>query len=352
MRIPLEWWKQREARRRFMPRAKARGTGTTAKFAVVALVVIVAAAALLELRRGTGAESDVIAYAEQNRQDPVDFIEEIARTRHLVVIADIPSAAAPRRFAADAVERLAGTSGLDVVALDVPSDEQPYIDRYLATTPEDASILLARPDAIREGDGASRALLDLYRTVWRVNQDLNPSRRIRIVALDHPDWPPAGAVSPSAAAQLFGLRGPHMMEVIHERVLTRSPQAVVLFLVDGLHALRSGGGRAVTGGTTPVEAVWLGTLLAERYPQGLYTILTDASASRVASPAVATYRGTAAGEALRGTDSGFALRVNETFNSFSRSPLLVTATTGLDFSLQPRAAPVTELADGYAYFGN
>lgn len=352
MRIPLEWWKQRQARRRFMRRTQTRSSGTISKFALLALVVIVGLAALLELRRGTDAESDLIAYADENREDPLDLVESVARTRNLIFIADIASAAAPRRFAADAVERLATTSGLDVLALDVPADEQPYIERYLATAPEDASILLARPNAIREGEGASRALLDLYRAVWRVNQELSPSRRIRIVALDHPDWPPRGAVSPSAAAQLFGQRGPHMMETIHDRVLARSPHAVVLFLVDGLHALRNGSGRAQTGGTAPVQSEWLAALVAERHPQAVFSILTDAPASRAAPTAVASYRGTAAGEVLRGTGVSYAVRLGQPFDEISRNPIDVTGTTGVDFMLQTNAARMTDLADAYVFFGS
>lgn len=354
MRTPLDWWQQKQARQRYMPQPKRRSTGTTAKFAIVALIVIVALAVVLDLRRGTGAETALIEHAQASREDPLDLIEAAARSRRLVLVADIPSAAAPKRFVADAVERLARGPGLDVLALAVPSDEQPFIERYLVTTPEDASILLSRPRAVREGDGASRALLDVYRAVWRVNQELEAARRLRIVAIDHPAWPPETAASPRATAERFGQRSAHMLETLQERVLARDGRARVLLLVDGLHVLKSGGGRVQTGGAAPVEVEWLAAQLARQHPQDVYSILVDASSSRVIAPQVAAYSGTAAGAVMRdaGLGNGFALRLGAPFNEISRTPIRIAGTTGLDFQLEPRTAPMTDLADAYVYFGN
>lgn len=354
MRNPLDWWRHRQARRRYMPRTKPQRTGTIAKVSIVVLVLILAAAALLELQRGGGADAELVEFARENRLDALDLVEVASAARRLVFIADIPSAVAPKRFAAQAVERLATGNGLDLLVLDIDAAEQPFIDRYLATTPEDASILLARPRAIREDDGASRALVDLYRTVWRVNQDLGAHRRIRIVAADLAGWPPGRAASPHEAARLFGQRDEHMTEAVMERALARSPGARVLFFVGGLHALRSGGGRVQTGGTRPVETTWLAARLAERFPQDVYTILVDATPSRVIATEVAAYRGTDAGEVMRrgGVAAGSGFRIGPEFDALSRTPIRVVGTTGLDFVLEPRAARMSELADAYIYFGN
>jgi len=182
MKSPLEWWRQRQARRRYMPHVEKSKTGITAKIALALLLLIVIAATVLEMRRGGGgAEGEFVAHARENALDPLDLIEAAGRSRRLVFLADVTSAAAPKRLAARAVERLASGPGLDLVVLNVPAEEQPFIDQYLATTPEDASLLLGRPRAIREGDGASRDFVDLYRAVWRVNASLGAHRRVRIV---------------------------------------------------------------------------------------------------------------------------------------------------------------------------
>jgi hypothetical protein len=353
MKNPLDRVRQWKARRRYMPRARRQRTSTTARLAALAMVVIVAVAALLELRRGGGAEADLVEYAKAEGSEALEMVQVAGRSRRLLFLADIRSAAAPKRLAAEAIERLATTSGLDMVVLDIDADEQPHIDRYLATSPEDASILMSRPRAIREDDGESRSYLEIYRTTWRVNQTLGADRRIRIVAADFPGWPPIRSVSPSAAAETFGRRDDHMMEITETRVLGRSPNARVLFFMDGLHVLRSGGARTQTGGANPVEVHWLAAQLAAKYPQDVFTILVDAAPSRVIHAEVAAYRGTDAGDVFRraGVENGTAVRIDERFDALTRTPVQVVGTTGMDFSLEPRAAALSTLADAYIFLG-
>lgn len=351
MKNPLDWWRQRQARRRYMPRARTTKTGTVAKVSIAALVLILLAGALLEMRRGGGADEALMAHARENRLDPLDLVEVAGRSRRLLFLADIPAAAAPKRFAAQAIERLALGPGLDLVVLDVGADEQPFIDRYLATAPEDASILLSRPRAIREDDGASRTFLDIYRTVWRVNQELGAHRRIRIIAADVPGWPPRAA-SPHDATRLFGQRDEHMAQAVDARA--RTPNARMLFFVGGLHTLKSGAGRLQTGGARPVEARWLAARMAERYPQDVFTILVDAPPSRAGAADVVAYRGTAAADVMRraGAGNGFALRVDDEFDRLSRTPIRTVSATGMTFTFEPRAVTLSQLADAYIYFGS
>ena len=353
MRNPFDRVRQWQARRRYMPRSRRDRTSTTAKFAALAMVVIIGAAALLELRRGGGAEADLVGYAKEDGATALEMIEGAARSHRLLFLADITSASAPKRLAAEVIERLGTTTGLDMVILDIDSEEQPYIDRYLATAPEDASILLGRPRAIREDGGESRAYLDIYRATWRVNQKLGADRRIRIIAADYPGWPPARSTSPAAAAEMFGKREDHMLQLVESRALNRSPNARVLFFMDGLHTLRSGGARAQTGGAKPVAVQWLAGQLAAKYPQDVFSILVDAAPSRVIHPDVAAYRGTDIAEVFRraGVANGTALRVDERFDAFTRTPIGVVGTTGMDFTLEPRSAPLTTLADAYIYLG-
>lgn len=349
---PVEWWRQRQARRRYMPEVRNRSAARTARVAMIALAVLIAAAALLEMRRAPGADAALTDYARESAAEPLDLIEAAGRSRRLVFLGDVPGSAAPKRLAGEAIERLAGSSGLDYVVLDVPSDEQPFIDRYLATAPEDPSLLLGRPDAVREGDPSSRALLDVYRTIWRVNEELGADRRIRVIAADLPDWPPRRGTAPSQAATLFGQRSEHMLQQVQDRGLSRNARARMLFLVDGLQALKAGGARLQTGGTRPVEAPWLAARLRELAPQDVYTVLMDASAGAAGADVVA-YHGTAAGAALRraGVATGTALRVDARFDELSRTPVDVRTATGVEFSLQG-GSTFSELADAYVFLGN
>jgi len=354
MNSPLDWWRQRQARRKYMPSTTRGRAGTTAKVAGVALVGIIAVAAVLEMRKSGGPEEDLVAHARTAALKPLDVVEVAGRSRRLLFLADIAGSQATKRFAAEAIERLATTSGLDFVVLDVDSAEQPYIDLYLATAPEDASILLGRPRAIREGDPASRSFLDLYSKIWKVNQELGADRRIRILAADLPGWPPAQAASPNERAEMFGKRDAHMLDAVRTRALGRNSNARILFFVDGLHALKSGGGRIQAGGTRPVDVKWLAAEFTKMYPQDVYSILTDASSAGVTATPVASYRGTDVLETFRrgGISSGSAFRLNEgPFNALSRTPVNAAGTTGLEFSFEPRDVPFSELADAYIYLG-
>lgn len=336
-----------------MPRAERGQAGRTAQVAALALILIIVAVAVLESRAG-GGEAELVEYARENALDPLDLVEVAGRARRLLFIADIGSAPAPRVFAARAIERLALGPGLDLVVLNVPAAEQPAIDRYLATTPEDISLLLSRPRAIREDDGASRSFIDIYRAVWRLNQQLGAHRRIRIVAADHPEWPPPRALSPQDAARVFGQRDQHMFDAVNERALARTPGARVLFFLDGLHILKSGGARIQSGGARSVDLTWLAALMAERYPQDVFSILVDAAPNRALSPDVAAYRGTRLAEPLRrgGIAPGIALRADPALDAVARAPIRIVGATGLEFTLQPRAAPLSTLADAYIYFGS
>ena len=352
MRNPLEAWRQRRAKQRYMPRVERPVTGRTTKVAGVVLVLIIGMAALLELGRGRGSETELVEYVQAGGESALELIESAARTHRLIFLADIPGAVAPKRLAAQAITRVAQVSGLDLVVLEVDAEEQPFIDQYLATAPEDASILLSRPRAIREGEGLANAYLDIYRTVWRVNQELGAARRIRIIAADLPGWPPNRAVSPADAARLFGRRTDHMAESVLER-LGRDPSARVLFFVDGLQALRSGAGRVQTGGATPVEVGWLAARIGERYPSDVYSILVDAPRSTSVGVDVAAYSGTEYADILGrgGVSTSTAVPITAVFDEAVRTPIRTTSATGLTFTLEPRDLQATGLADAYVYLG-
>jgi hypothetical protein len=98
---------------------------------------------------------------------------------------------------------------------------------------------------------------------------------------------------------------------------------------------------------------WLATQLAEQYQGDVFSILVDASPSRVITTDAAAYRGTTLGETLEraGARTGFALRSAPALDAVSRAPIRVVSTTGVEFMLEPRAIAFSRLADAYIYFG-
>jgi hypothetical protein len=345
---PVEQYRQRRARQRFVPRKPRVGVGTTAKISIVALVLIVAVAAVLEMRGGGTAERALVPYAEEAHVEPAALIAEAGRRHRLVLLGDVPGAAAPKRLAARAVQVLVENSGIDALVLDIPADEQPYLDQYFLTRPEDPTILISRPRAVREAEGVSRDYLELYRTVWRANEALGPDRAIRVIAADLPTWPPQRGTAPNRAGAMYGQRDEFMAARVDSLLLGRNGRARALFFMDGLHVLR-GGAALQSGGTGLVSITWLAQRLAERFPGDVYSIAVDASAGRVVAPDVVAWRETGAYDVLRngvpGAPRSFGLRVTDAFDPIG-APIHVAAMPGTTFSLQP-GGQLRELVDGY-----
>lgn len=348
---PVEQFQARRARRRYIPRPPRRDAGTTAKLAIVALVLIIVVAAVLEIRGGGQTERTLRPYAEEAQMAPAELVATAGRRHRLIFLADVRGAAAPKALAAAAIETLADGSGLDALVLDIPADEQPYLDRYFLTRPEDASILLSRPRAIRESSGVSRSLLELYRTVYRVNGELGPDRAIRVIAADLPDWPPTRALAPHDAAEMYGARDAFMAARVDSLLLAFNANARALFFMDGLQTLR-GGATLQAGGTGLVQVTWLAERLAKRYPRDVYGIIVDAPAARAIAPTVVAYRRTGAAEVFRGAGGlpgSFGLPLHSAFDPVV--PMQVAVTPGTTFALQP-AAELRELSDAYVFLGN
>jgi hypothetical protein len=351
---PIERYRQRQARRRIMPHAARGGMGLTAKVAIVLLALILLAAAVLEWRGGGGADAARVEHIRAEAVAPLDVVVPGARAHRFLFLGDVPGAAAPKRFATEAIEAIARGPGLDALALAVDIDMQPAIDRYLESDPEDASILLARPRALREWEGTGRAYLDVYRTIWRLNQELGADRRIRIFALDLAGWPLDDGHSPSQLARLYGQRDDHMAASIEERLLRRDPRARVLFFTDNLHALRSGGANIQTGGTGVVEARWLAARMGQLYPGEVYSVLVESPGGRASGTDLASFRETRLRDVIGRADGlppRFGLRLGtETIDDLIRA-VCVNTGPGVTVDLTPPDYRMRDVADAYVYLG-
>jgi hypothetical protein len=323
----------------------------TGAFSVIALVLILLIGAILDLRRDSAAEHRLAEYLEQNRGDAVQAVVEATRSRRIVFLSDLPASAATKLFAAQVIDSLAAGPGIDAIVLEVPRTMQPYIDRYLDGVTENASILLSNPKTLREGP-ASRQMLELYHRVWQANQTLGADRRIRIIAVDHPSWPPSRAVAPSQLARSFQQRTDSMLKTLDQQVFSRNTRARVLVFMTGWHALQNVRGSIQTGGTANLEITWLADALNRVYPGEVYSFLVDAPGSgRVTEPIA--YTGTRFPEVMgelfpRGR---FAVRTGAPFG-FLDHPLNTPSVPGLEFELVPRDYRLDQIAAGYIYLGN
>jgi hypothetical protein len=323
--------------------------------AAAVLILSVAVAALLDIdRKNRGNVEELVAYAESDGMDPVALVVAAGKAHRILFLGDVHSAAEPKRIAVAAIEALARGPGLDAVVLEVSSAEQPYIDQYLASDPEDASILLAHPRTLRDHWGISREYLEIYRCVWRLNRVLGPERQIRIVAADLPDWPPVRAVGPRDAARQYALRDEHMADLLEREVLSRDPRARVLIFMGGYHGLKQGHAELHLGVGAPVRVDWLGGRLRQKYPGQVYTVVSDGAPEPTQFGAIASYGATRVFDLFRrhlpASRAPFALRVDERFD-FVRQPFYEPNGPGMNLDLQPDDYRLRDVVDAYIYLG-
>lgn len=335
-------------------RTARRRLGVTGLVSVVALALIAGAAFLLDTRTGNRNAEALADYIGSAGVPPVDFIRDAGRSHRLLFLSDIEGAAEPKRLAAGVIEAMAKDGGLDAVVLEVPVTEQPWIDRYLNTAPEDASILLSRPRLVREHDSATRDYLEIFRQVWKMNQELGPGRSIRILAADHPDWPASSALAPSAAAALYARRDEFMAETVQRMLLGPYPRSRTLLFMEGYHTLNGGEASFAVGGADPIPVKWLAVRLAEDFPTEVYTVLVESTGSGNAYDLVAGYSNTAAFDIVRkGLENArppLAVAIDEHFD-FIRDPVLENAGPGIELDIGPRDYRLREIADAYVYLG-
>jgi hypothetical protein len=205
-------------------------------------------------------------------RDPVEFVLDAVARHDIVFLGDVHPLAEPKHIVADVIERQDPATPIDVLALEVAAEQQPVIDRYLASAPEDTTLLLANPRTLRAHWGASAEYLGIYRAVWRWNR-AHPSRALRIVAADIRGWPIA-PLTEAMASGGFANRDEWMARQFAGFV-RQNPGRRILVFMGGYHGLGTGGGEVTVGRSTARFDRWfLGWLRDDQLP--VYAILVDA----------------------------------------------------------------------------
>ena len=316
--------------------------------ALVVAVILMIAAVVLD--SSTTAEMRPVAeYLQELDRTPAEAVVAAGRTAQIVLLSDIPGLAGPKRVAAEAIRGLAEGPGLDAVVLAVSSDEQGYVDAFLNAPEQDATVLLNRPAAVRESEGTPRALLDLYQAVYEVNEEMGAARRIRILTVDVPGWPPPEGANPDEVGRLYASRTEHMLERLENELLDRIPDARLLVFVDGYMTLQRTHGQARFAGGDPVRVEWLGEMLRQRYPGQVRTVLLDAPPGAAGLARIPAYEGTVFHRGLRGElDQDLAGRVGDVFAGV-HDPVLQTSSPALRLDILPDASTLGDAADVYGY---
>ncbi len=224
---------------------------------------------------------------------PTDFLLASLRQHPVVFFGDIHPLAEPKEIVAEAIGRQDSGAAIGVLALEVGSDQQEWIDRYLASAPEDTTILLAHARTLRAHWGASHEYLGIYRAVWRWNT-AHPDRPTRILAADVRSWPMA-PLTEGMAVGGFVNRDIWMARAFQKAVAGTAGRRTLIFM-GGYHGLKNVGGEVTLGAVHDRFDRWFAGYLAD---DGLpvYSILTDArmeegsGATRVFDQMAASFAG-------------------------------------------------------------
>jgi hypothetical protein len=203
---------------------------------------------------------------------PLAFVEGALARHRIVFLGDIHPLAQPKVLVSLLVRDQTPATGIDLLALEVASEEQGVIDRYLSSAPEDTTILLDNPRTLREHWGVSEEYLDIYRAVYRWNAG-HPERRVHVLAADIRGWPMA-ALTEHMATGGFVNRDVWMAAAFRKAV-EGHPEWRTLVFMGGYHGLRNVGGEVRLGQAHDRFDRWFaGYLTDDGYH--VYSILSDA----------------------------------------------------------------------------
>ena len=204
--------------------------------------------------------------------EPLRLLRSAVRDHQVVFLGDIHPLAEPKLLVAHLIASQREDRAIDLLALEVASEQQEWIDQYLAFQPEDISILLDHPRTLREHWGVSAEYLSIYRAVYRWNRE-HPGHPIRILAADLRGWPIA-PLTPHMATGGFANRDVWMAAAFR-KTLQEHPAWRVLIFMGGYHGLKQVGGQVAMGRVHDRFDHWFAGYLAEDGTV-VYTILTDA----------------------------------------------------------------------------
>ena len=212
------------------------------------------------------------AWAGAQTTPPFEFVQAALARHQVVFLGDIHPIAEPKELVARLVREQRGDATIDLLALEVASDQQEVIDAYLQATPEDTTLLLDHPRTLREHWGASTEFLNIYRAVYRWNAD-HADRPVHVLAADIRGWP----MSPLTEHMATGgfVNRDVWMAAAFRKTLDAHPEWRILAFMGGYHGLKGVGGEVALGRAHDRFDRWFAGYLADDGHE-VFSILTDA----------------------------------------------------------------------------
>jgi hypothetical protein len=203
---------------------------------------------------------------------PFEFVQAAIARHRIVFLGDIHPLAEPKLLVSRLIDGQQPGASIDLLALEVASDQQEVIDHYLASAPEDTTILVDSPRTLRAHWGASHEYLGIYRSVYRWNA-AHPDQPVHVLAADIRGWP----MSPLTEHMATGgfVNRDVWMAAAFRKAVARHPEWRTLIFMGGYHGLKGVGGEVRLGKAHDRFDRWFAGYLADDSIP-VYTILSDA----------------------------------------------------------------------------
>jgi hypothetical protein len=271
---------------------------------------------------------------------PFEFTQAALARHRIVFLGDIHPLAEPKLLVSRLIREQASGASIDLLALEVASEQQEAIDRYLSSVPEDTTILLDHPRTLRSHWGVSAEYLDIYRAVYQWNR-AHPDRVVHLLAADIRGWP----ISPLTEHMATGgfVNRDVWMAAGFRKQLERHPDWRTLIFMGGYHGLKGVGGEVKLGRAHDRFDRWFAGYLADDGYE-VYTILSDALQDG-GHGATRVYDALAAGAG----GAGFAVDLDSTTDTV-REPLYDVEQEGYSLEFRPSRFAIRTAADAMILF--
>jgi hypothetical protein len=271
---------------------------------------------------------------------PFEFVQAALARHRIVFLGDIHPLAEPKLLVSRLIREQAPGAVVDLLALEVASEQQEAIDQYLSSTPEDTTILLDHPRTLRSHWGVSAEYLDIYRAVYQWNR-AHPDRPVHVLAADLRGWP----ISPLTEHMATGgfVNRDVWMAAAFRKVLDRHPDWRTLIFMGGYHGLKVVGGEVKLGRAHDRFDRWFAGYLADEGYQ-IYTILSDAMLDS-GHGATRVFDAMAAGPG----PASLAIALDTTTDAV-REPLYDVEQEGYSLEFWPSRFPLRTAADAMILF--
>jgi len=318
-----------------------------------------AAAPLVSPSAPHGDSADLTAlrdYVVREHEAPLDAVRRAVLSHPVVLLGDVHPALEPKRLLRALLEDDAVATRIDAVALEIPATAQRWIGAYLASTPEDPSLLFRESGTLRTVWGGSEEWLAIFHRLWLLSRDPRRDHPLRVVAMDLPGWP-SRATSARAAVSLYGDRDSAMAAGIVDAIATCDGCAArggarVLAFVGGYHVLR-GLEADLSIGHNNGRVIWLATRL-ERRGVHPFTVLTDGLPRPVELGGAIVSGATRLFDVLAQGGwpaAPYAVETSHPFDVVAHAIREPNDTTDITFTLRPSTYRLRDAVDLFIYWG-